>query len=156
MRRFTLDIAAGGRTLATVIAPRYQPASWHVEFPRGLLDRGGLIRRLTNPGRKAAHWSSGGRAMARSALKRHPPRIGDSDADHFYNRAARTRDDLSQRCCEAFVDEACEHGAIESMCEDEQVLCDAVRNAREQRQRTALFFAEAWFSWRRRHTCRTN
>jgi hypothetical protein len=137
MRRFTLDIAAGGRTLATVITPRYQPASWHVEFPRAFsIAVASSVastspRPCTNPGGKAAHWSSGGRAMARSALKCHPPRIGDSDADHFYNRAARTRDDLSLRCCEAFVDEACEHGAIESMCEDEQVLCDAVRNARE-------------------------
>jgi hypothetical protein len=29
------------------------------------------------------------------------------------------------------VDEACDHGAIESMGKDEQVLRDAVRNARE-------------------------
>jgi hypothetical protein len=33
----------------------------------------------------------------------------------------------------------------------EQTLGDAVRNAGEQRQRTPLFSAEAWFSWERRH-----
>jgi hypothetical protein len=48
-----------------------------------------------------------------------------------YNRAARTRDDLSLRRCEAFMDEAGDHGAIESVGNDEQVLCDTVRNARE-------------------------
>jgi hypothetical protein len=52
--------------------------------------------------------------------------------------AAATRDDLSLHRCEAFVDKACDHAAIESMGKDKQVLCDAVRNAREQRQCLAL------------------
>jgi hypothetical protein len=55
-----------------------------------------------------------------------------------YSRSARTRQDLSLNRCEAFADEACDHGAIESMGQDEQVLCDAIWNAREQRQSMAL------------------
>jgi hypothetical protein len=60
-----------------------------------------------------------------------PPRIGDPDADHLYNRAARSGDEFSLHHCEPFVDEACDHGAIESMGKEQQVLRDAVRNVRE-------------------------
>ena len=58
--------------------------------------------------------------MARSAVKRPPPRIADLDADHLYNPAAR-----------AVAISACDHGGVESMGKGGQVLCDAVRNARE-------------------------
>jgi hypothetical protein len=68
-------------------------------------------------------------AMAPSALKRPPARIADPDTDHLYNRAARTRDDLSLRRCETVVEEACDHVAIEPMGDHERVLCDAVPNA---------------------------
>jgi hypothetical protein len=50
------------------------------------------------------------------------------------------------------VDEASDHGAIEPMGKDEQLLRDAVRNAREQCQCTTLLVVEAWFSRRRPHT----
>jgi hypothetical protein len=65
----------------------------------------------------------------RSVFKCRPARIADHDANHFYLRAVRTRDNLASCLCEACVNEACDHGAVES--KDEQVLCDAVRNARE-------------------------
>jgi hypothetical protein len=55
----------------------------------------------------------------RSVFKCRPARIADHDANHFYLRAVRTRDNLASCLCEA----------VES--KDEQVLCDAVRNARE-------------------------
>jgi hypothetical protein len=38
----------------------------------------------------------------------------------------------------------------------EQILRDAVWNAREQRQRAAVVLVELWYSWRYRHTCITN
>jgi hypothetical protein len=38
-------------------------------------------------------------AMARSPLKRHPPRIGDLDADHLYRRVAGVLDDVTLRHC---------------------------------------------------------
>jgi hypothetical protein len=58
----------------------------------------------------------------RSALKRHLPHIGDPDTDNLY-----TGDHLSLHHCEAFVDEASDHGAIESVGKDKQLLSDAVR-----------------------------
>jgi hypothetical protein len=92
-------------------------------------------------------------AIARSALKRDPPCISNPDTNHLYNRAARTRYDLSLRCCEAFVDEARDHLAIEPMHERKLVLRHAVQNAVEQRQCLALLLAKAWFSWTHRHAC---
>jgi hypothetical protein len=65
-------------------------------------------------------------ATARSTFERHPPRIGDPDANHLYNCAARTRDSLSLRCCEAFMDEASDHVAVEPMHERKLALRDAV------------------------------
>jgi hypothetical protein len=72
--------------------------------------------------------------MARSALKRYPPSIGDPDTDRLYNRAAGTHNHLSLRSCEAFVDEACDHGAIESVGKDESFLRDTVPKIGKQRQ----------------------
>jgi hypothetical protein len=80
---------------------------------------------------------------SRSAVNRPPARIADPDADHLYGRAAG--DDLVLCRCEACVDEPRDHGPIESVSEREQVHCNAVRNAREQRQCVALLLAEAWF-----------
>jgi hypothetical protein len=94
--------------------------------------------------------------MARSALKRHPPSIGDSDTDRLYNRAAGTHNDLSLRSCEAFVDEACDHGTIESVGKDESFLRDAVRKIGKQRQCMALLLDEVWLSWGYRHACGIN
>jgi hypothetical protein len=70
-------------------------------------------------------------ATAQSALKRYPTCISNPDTDHLYRRAASARDDLASCLYEGFVNEACDHGVIESMGKDEQVLCDAVWNARE-------------------------
>jgi hypothetical protein len=79
----------------------------------------------------------------RSAFNRPPARIADPDADHLYGRAAG--DDLVLCRCEACVDEPGDHGPVESVGEREQVHCNAVRNAREQRQCVALLLVEAWF-----------
>jgi hypothetical protein len=65
----------------------------------------------------------------RSTFERNPSRIGDRDADRLHKRAARTRHDLSLLRCDASVDEACDHGAIESMGEDEQLLREAMPKA---------------------------
>jgi hypothetical protein len=81
--------------------------------------------------------------MARSALKRPSARIGDPNANQFYRRAAG--DGLALYRREAFTDEPRDHRRVESVSEREQVLCNAVRNAREQRQCLALLLAEAWF-----------
>jgi hypothetical protein len=71
--------------------------------------------------------------MARSALKRHPPRIGDLDAHHLYGRALGGSYDFALCCGEAFVDEACDHSSFESVSDRELALCDAVRKDREER-----------------------
>ncbi len=44
------------------------------------------------------------------------------------------------------MDEACDHGAIESVGKDESFPRDAAWKAREYRQRMALLLAQAWFS----------
>jgi hypothetical protein len=63
---------------------------------------------------------------ARSTLNSPPTSVGDPDTDHIYNRAARTRNDLSLRCCEAFMDKACDHVAVEPMHERKLVFRHAV------------------------------
>jgi hypothetical protein len=92
--------------------------------------------------------------MARSALKRPPARIADPDADHLYGRAAG--DDLALCRRKAYTDKPRYHRRVESVSEREQVFCDAVRKIGKQREHTALFPTEAWFSWRHRHACGTN
>jgi hypothetical protein len=95
-------------------------------------------------------------ACIRSVFKRLPAGIGDPDADYLYSRTTRTRDDdLSLRCCKAFVNETRDHVAIESVGNDEHLLRDAIRNACEQRQCAApLVPSKVWFSSMCRHVCR--
>ena len=86
-----------------------------------------------------------------SALR---PRITDPDAGHLYRRAVGSRDYLAPCHCEAFVDETGNHVSVEFIGVHEEVFYDAVWSVGEQRQRTALFPAEARFSWGRRHASR--
>jgi hypothetical protein len=65
----------------------------------------------------------------RSVFKRPPARAADPGADHLYNRAATSRNDLSLRYREAFMDEACDYRPVESVNKREQVPRDSVRNA---------------------------
>src|SRR6266853_1982423 len=107
-------------------------------------------------GRKGAYqdfWSSDSPAL-RSPFKRPPARITDLDTGHLDRRTVGRRHCLALRRCKAFVDEAGDHVAVEFIGEHKQVLYDAVRSAGKQRECTALFPAEAWFSWGRHHASR--
>jgi hypothetical protein len=73
------------------------------------------------------------------------------------NTSARTsgaRDDLTVSRCEACIYDARDYGPIEPMDDHERVLCDAVLNTGQQRECTALFLAEDWFSGMRCHAPR--
>jgi hypothetical protein len=75
------------------------------------------------------NWSSGcgGGSVSRQAPGQ--TSIADLNAHHLYGPSAGDGDDLLLLGCEAFPDERRDHGPIESMDQDEQFLCDAVRSA---------------------------
>jgi hypothetical protein len=93
--------------------------------------------------------------MDRSALKRHSPRIGDPNAHCLYNRPARIRDDLPLFRCEspwtrfAIIARSNPWARTSRSSVTPYGMLASSASARR------LFLAEAWFSWKRRHTCKS-
>jgi hypothetical protein len=80
-----------------------------------------------------------------SSFDRSSARIADPDTDHLYRRSARPGHNLTVCGCESCIDEGRHDDAIEPIGEHQRFLCDAMR-AGQQRQGTASFLAETWFS----------